>query len=186
MTKPFNSVVSPFIDSRALDSTFQHPVALKSRPTICGTPVARGPTRATPARILLKTSISMVCSETEVGKVGPMSVAGSSYSTSLHSICACPGRCLLDAKEDAGIRFDSSNVGGSGLSVGAIMGIAIAGVIFLIVLLFAIFICCLRRKLPSGIPKPSVCTTVKVGLGRNSVLVTHPTTPTPHPLNPEE
>ncbi|XP_022794658.1 uncharacterized protein LOC111333370 [Stylophora pistillata] len=113
----------------------------------------------------VKTSISMVCSETEVGKVGPMSVAGSSYSTSLHSICACPGRCLLDAKEDAGIRFDSSNVGGSGLSVGAIMGIAIAGVIFLIVLLFAIFICCLRRKLPSGIPKPSVCTTVKVGLG---------------------
>lgn len=112
----------------------------------------------------MKTSISLVCSETEVGKVDPMSVNGSSYHTSLHSMCACPGRCLLDAKEDAGIRFDSSNVGGSGLSVGAIVGIAIAGVIFLIILLFAIFICCLRRKLPSGIPKPSVCTTVKVGL----------------------
>lgn len=105
-----------------------------------------------------------MCSETEVGKVDPMSVNGSSYvslkrssfcvplplhvifplgrllddpnpysvsmffhplqHTSLHSICACPGRCLLDAKEDAGIRFDSSDVGGSGLSVGAIVGIA--------------------------------------------------------------
>lgn len=39
---------------------------------------------------------------------------------------------------------------------------SIAGLVFLIVLLFAIFICCLRRKLPSGIPKPSICTTVKV------------------------
>ena len=107
-----------------------------------------------------------MCSETEVGKVDPMSVNGSSYvslkrsslsfcvplplrvifplgrllddpnpsivsmffhplqHTSLHSMCACPGRCLLDAKEDAGIRFDSSDVGGSGLSVGAIVGIA--------------------------------------------------------------
>ena len=39
---------------------------------------------------------------------------------------------------------------------------SIAGLVFLIVLLFAIFICCLRRKLPSGVPKPSICTTVKV------------------------
>lgn len=45
-------------------------------------------------------------------------------STSLHSICACPGRCLLDAEKDMGVRFDASNVGGSGLSVGAIVGIA--------------------------------------------------------------
>jgi len=113
----------------------------------------------------IKTSIALVCDEEEIGKVDPMNSDSSLYSTSLHSICACPGRCLLDAKQDIGVRFDSSDVGGSGLSVGAIVGIAIAGLVFLIVLLFAIFICCLRRKLPSGIPKPSICTTVKVGLG---------------------
>ncbi|KAJ7384163.1 hypothetical protein OS493_023492 [Desmophyllum pertusum] len=113
----------------------------------------------------IKTQISLVCDEKEVGKVDPMSTDSSVYSTSLHSICACPGRCLLDAQGDVETRFDASNVGGSGLSVGAIVGIAIAGVILLIILLFAIFICCLRRKLPSGIPKPSVCTTAKVGLG---------------------
>ncbi|KAL9966508.1 hypothetical protein ACROYT_G024593 [Oculina patagonica] len=113
----------------------------------------------------IKTSIALVCNEKEIGKVDPMDSDSSSYSTSLHSICACPGRCLLDAKDDAGVRFDASNVGGSGLSVGAIVGIAIAGLVLLIILLFAIFICCLRRKLPSGLPKPSICTTVKVGLG---------------------
>lgn len=41
---------------------------------------------------------------------------------------------------------------------------SIGGVVLLILLAFAIFICCLRRKLPSGLPKPSICTTVKVGL----------------------
>lgn len=39
---------------------------------------------------------------------------------------------------------------------------SITGLLLLIALAFGIFICCLRRKLPDGVPKPPVCTTVKV------------------------
>ncbi|CAH3171916.1 unnamed protein product [Porites evermanni] len=42
---------------------------------------------------------------------------------------------------------------------------SITGLLLLIALAFGIFICCLRRKLPDGVPKPPVCTTVKVGCG---------------------
>ena len=31
-----------------------------------------------------------------------------------------------------------------------------------LLLSFAVFICCLRRRLPDGAPKPSMCTTIKV------------------------
>lgn len=38
-------------------------------------------------------------------------------------MCVCLGRCLFDVKEDVGIWFDLLDVGGSGLSVGVIVGI---------------------------------------------------------------
>jgi len=112
----------------------------------------------------IKTSIALVCDETVEGKVDPMISDLLSYSTSLHSMCACPGKCSLAVKGDMGIQFATADDTG-GLSIGAIVGIAIGGVVLLILLAFAIFICCLRRKLPSGLPKPSICTTVKVALG---------------------
>ncbi|CAH3169488.1 unnamed protein product [Porites evermanni] len=108
------------------------------------------------------TTIALVCSATEEGRVDPMVSDSSSFKTSLHSVCACPGKCSLGVKGNAGIQYESSSDDKGGLSIGAIVGIAIAGVIFLILVAFGILICCLRRKLPSGVPKPSICTTIKV------------------------
>ncbi|XP_068670085.1 uncharacterized protein [Montipora foliosa] len=114
----------------------------------------------------IKTKIALECDAAEDGKVDPMitDFQGSlTYSTSLHSICACPGKCSLSANKDTGVQYDVIS-DDEDLSIGAIVGIVIAGVVFTILLAFAILICCLRRKLPSGLPKPSICTTVKVGL----------------------
>ncbi|KAJ7384108.1 hypothetical protein OS493_023432 [Desmophyllum pertusum] len=93
----------------------------------------------------IKTTIALVCNETEEGRVDAMiSSFPNLYSTSLHSKCACPGRC-------------------SSLSTGAIVGIVIGSVAGFLFLPFVVFICCLRCKLPDGVPKPSMCTTIKDG-----------------------
>lgn len=44
-------------------------------------------------------------------------------STTLRSMCACPGKCSLKANGDTGIRFATSSDGDGGLSIGAIVGI---------------------------------------------------------------
>lgn len=94
----------------------------------------------------IKTFITLVCNEKEEGRVDSMEQFGYSYYTSLYSKCACPGKC-------------------NGLSAGAVVGIVIGSIAAFLLLAFAVFICCLRRRLPSGIPKPSMCTTIKVGFG---------------------
>lgn len=113
-----------------------------------------------------KTAIALECDEGEEGKVDPMISDFSSFLTytTLHSMCACPGKCALSTNGNNGILYRVFS-DDEGKEVGAIVGIVIAGIILVILLVFAIFICCLRRKLPSGLPKPSICTTVKVGLG---------------------
>ncbi|KAL9966509.1 hypothetical protein ACROYT_G024594 [Oculina patagonica] len=95
----------------------------------------------------IKTSVALVCDETKEGRVEAMSnFASKIYKTTLHAKCACPGKC-------------------SGLSTGAIVGIVVGSVAAFLFLAFAVFICCLRGRLPSGVPKPSMCTTIKVGFG---------------------
>lgn len=97
----------------------------------------------------IKTTIALVCDETEEGRVDPMRnvFVSELYSTTLYSKCACPGRCS------------------TGLSTGAIVGIVIGSVAGFLIFAFVVFIVYLRCKLPSGGPKPSMSTTLQVGCG---------------------
>lgn len=94
-----------------------------------------------------KTQITLVCNETEdIGRVDPMEISPSLSHTSLYSECACPGRC-------------------SGLSTLAIVCIVVGSVAGFLLLLVAVYVCCLRRRLnklhDGHQPKPSMCAKIK-------------------------
>ncbi|KAM7430391.1 hypothetical protein ABFA07_018886 [Porites harrisoni] len=91
-----------------------------------------------------KTSIDLICKDTEEGRVDVMKTFGSFYYTSLYSKCACPGRC-------------------SGLSSGAIAGIVIGSIVAFLILAFVVFICYVRCMLADVETKPSIWTTIKDG-----------------------
>lgn len=40
--------------------------------------------------------------------------------------------------------------------------LSVGSLLVILVVAFAVLICCMRRKLPDGLPKPSICATIKV------------------------
>lgn len=49
------------------------------------------------------------------------------------------------------------------LFIAEIVGISVGFLLVILVVAFAVLICCMRRKLPDGLPKPSICATIKLG-----------------------
>lgn len=97
-------------------------------------------------------SVLLKCETKEEGRVESVTanIIENVYETVLYSKYACP----------------SSPSSPSGLSdlgtVALISGVFILGAV---IVAFFVFVVVLRSKLPDGVPKPSMCTSMKVALG---------------------
>lgn len=135
-----------------LQKRLQRTFLARQKIPISGTLAIHGQLKPYPRRMLKitaktwrKTSIDLICKDTEEARVDVMKTFGSSvYYTSLYSKCACPGRC-------------------SGLSSGAIAGIVIGSIVAFLILVFVVFICYVRCMLADVETKPSLWTTIKDG-----------------------
>lgn len=100
-------------------------------------------------------SVLLKCETKEEGRVESVTanITENFYETVLYSKYACPSS-------------PSSPSSPSGLSdlgtVALISGVFILGAV---IVAFLVFVVVLRSKLPDGVPKPSMCTSMKVALG---------------------
>lgn len=102
-------------------------------------------------------SVVLKCETKEEGWVEPVTanIGKNVYETVLHSKYACPRR------PPSPTRPPSS----SGLSMGTVALISCLFILGAVIVAFFVFVVVLRSKLPDGVPKPSMCTSMKVALG---------------------
>lgn len=95
-------------------------------------------------------SVVLKCDPKEEGKVDPVIAytTKNAYETVLYSKYACP-----------------SGSSSTGLGLTAIATMSVITILGVLIIAFLIFVVHLRNKLPDGVPKPSVCTSMKVALG---------------------